>query len=360
MNIKDRYITKTLLSFSLTVLLIWLGVYSFFNFLEEINSVGRADYTSFQAMKYIALKMPDVIYNHATAVILLGCVLGMGHLATTNQLVVMRISGVSILKMTMFTIKIALYFIFFTIVLGEFIVPFSTAYAEKERSQALGISSVSSNQEGFWIKDGENFINVKKNLDGKLFIDVNIFERGQSGSIKTVTSAENAKFDGSSLQMINSNIYNIDNSKDIDNILVKNMQSHSKPVAFDADLVEDLKKSPEDLTTWKIIKQIKYLSDNKLRSDFFEVELYNRIIKPFTLAAMIIIGMLFIFGANRTTTLGRKIFFGISIALSFELFARISSAVSIGFEFNPIMISIVPTLVVLFVALAILVRKSMK
>ena len=360
MNIKDRYITKTLLSFTLIVLLIWISVYSFFNFLEEINSVGRADYTSFQAMKYIALKMPDVIYNHATAVILLGCVLGMGHLATTNQLVVIRISGISILKMTIFTIKIALYFVFFTIIIGEFIVPFSTAYAEKERSKALGISSVSSNQEGFWIKDGENFINVKKNLDGKLFMDVNIFQRSQSDSIKSVTSAENAKFDGNSLQMINSNIYNIDNSKDIDNIIIKNIKSHSKPVSFDKDLIEDLKKSPEDLTTWKIIKQIKYLSDNKLRSDFFEVELYNRLIKPLTLVAMIIIGMLFIFGANRSTTLGRKVFFGVAIALSFELFARVSRAVSIGFEFNPVMISIVPTLVVLFVALAILVRKSMQ
>ncbi len=360
MNIKDRYIAKTLLSFTLTVLLVWLSIYSFFNFLEEVNSVGTADYTSFQAMKYIALKMPDVIYNHATSVILLGCVLGMGHLATTNQIVVMRISGISILKMTIFTIKIALYFVFFTIIIGEFIVPFSTAYAEKERSQALGISSVSSNQEGFWIKDGENFINVKRNLDGKFFIDVNIFEVNQSNSIKSVTSAENAKFDGNSLQMINSNIYKIDNSKDVDNILIKNIKSHSEPVSFNNDLIEDLKKSPEDLTTLKIIKQIKYLSDNKLRSDFFEVELYKRFIKPFTLVAMIIIGMLFIFGANRSVTLGRKIFFGVAIALSFELFARISSAVSIGFEFNPVMISILPTLVVLFVAFAILVRKSMQ
>ena len=124
MNIKNRYIAKTLFGYTLTVLLVWLSVYSLFNFMEEINSIGTANYTSFQAMKYIALKMPDVVYNHSASVILLGCILGMGHLATTNQLIMLRVSGISILKMTIFTIKTALIFLFVTIIIGELIVPF--------------------------------------------------------------------------------------------------------------------------------------------------------------------------------------------------------------------------------------------
>ena len=43
--------------------------------------------------------MPEVTYSQASPVILLGCVLGMGHLATTNQLLIFRISGASILKL---------------------------------------------------------------------------------------------------------------------------------------------------------------------------------------------------------------------------------------------------------------------
>ena len=42
--------------------------------------------------------MPEVTYSQASPVILLGCVLGMGHLATTNQLLIFRISGASILQ----------------------------------------------------------------------------------------------------------------------------------------------------------------------------------------------------------------------------------------------------------------------
>ena len=41
MKIRDRYITKTLLSYTLVVLVVWLSIYSFFNFLTEINVVGQ-------------------------------------------------------------------------------------------------------------------------------------------------------------------------------------------------------------------------------------------------------------------------------------------------------------------------------
>ena len=96
MKIRDRYITKTLLSFTLVVLVIWLGVYSFFNFLSEMSNIGQVNYTILEALRYIALQIPEVAYKHASPVILLGCVLGMGHLATTNQLLVLRVAGMSI------------------------------------------------------------------------------------------------------------------------------------------------------------------------------------------------------------------------------------------------------------------------
>ena len=359
MKIISRYIFITLVTYTLIVFLVWLSIYSFFNLLAEVDKVGQGDYTTFKAMKYIALKIPEVIHNHATSIILVGSVLGMGHLSSTNQLVVLRISGISIFKMTMLTIRISLYFVFLTIVIGELLAPWSTQYAEKHRANALGISSISLNQDGFWIKDDNNFINVKQNLDGKLFTDISIFEVN-SNLLNTIIRAENAKFDGKNLQMIDANIYKINNSQNIDNIEREAVKKISKSVSFDNELIEDLKKSPEDLTILKIIKQINYLSDNKLRAISYEIELYKRFIKPFTLITMIMIGMLFIFESDRSSTLGRKIFFGVAIALSFEMFARLSNAFAVGFELNPIIISTLPTLVVMIIAFGLLIRKSIK
>ena len=79
MKIRDRYIAKTLLTYTMVVLLVWLSIYSFFNFLAELNNVGRNGYTILSAFKYVVLQLPEVAYNQASPVILLGCILGMGH-----------------------------------------------------------------------------------------------------------------------------------------------------------------------------------------------------------------------------------------------------------------------------------------
>ncbi len=359
MKIRERYIRKTLLSFTLVVLVIWLGMYSFFNFLSEMSSIGQVNYTSLEAFRYIALQIPEVAYKHASPVILLGCVLGMGHLATTNQLLVLRISGMSIYKLTMSTIKTALIFVIAVIAIGEIFAPIASEEAERGRSKALGIAIASQSQEGFWIRDGESFINVQKNIDGKLFIGVTVIEVNSSNKIATVLTSEQATFDGKSLDMKNTEIFSIDSDKKINDISLKERNSYNKTVSFDQDLIDSLKKEPEDLTTWNIIKQIQFLSDNKLRSGIYEVELYKRLIKPITLIAMILLAMLFIFGHTRDATLGRKIFFGIALGLSFEMLSRIGGAMALSFDFNPLMSAVLPTIVVMVVAIILLIQKSM-
>ena len=359
MKIRERYIRKTLLSFTFVVLVIWLGMYSFFNFLSEMSSIGQVNYTSLEAFRYIALQIPEVAYKHASPVILLGCVLGIGHLATTNQLLVLRVSGMSIFRLTMLTIKTALIFVIAVIAIGEIFAPIASEEAERGRSKALDIAIASQSQEGFWIRDGESFINVQKNIDGKLFIGVTVIEVNSSNKIATVLTSEQATFDGKSLDMKNTEIFSIDSDKKIDDISLKERNSYNKTVSFDQDLIDSLKKEPEDLTTWSIIKQIQFLSDNKLRSGIYEVELYKRLIKPITLIAMILLGMLFIFGYTRDATLGRKIFFGIALGLSFEMLSRISGAMALSFDFNPVISTVLPTIVVMVVALILLIQKSM-
>ena len=357
MKIRDRYITKTLLNYTLVVLLVWLSIYSFFNFLGELNSIGQADYTVLEAFKYILLKMPEVAYKQASPIILLGCVLGMGYLSTTNQLVVLQVSGNSVLKLTALTVRTALIFVFMIIAFGEYIAPIASEEAEKGRTKALGQSFASQNQEGFWIREGGNYLNVEKNIDGNHFVGVTIIEV-KSNKITSVVKSEDATFDGKSLKMDDTDIFSINNSTDIDEISLKERNSYNKIVSFDQDLINSLKKEPDELTTRNIYKQIQFLSDNKLNSGIYKVELYKRAIKPITLVAMILLAMLFVFGSTRDVSLGRKIFFGVSLSLSFEMLSRIGGAMALSLDFNPMISAVLPTTVVMVIAITLLIRKS--
>ena len=367
MKIRDRYIAKTLFTYTLVVLVVWLSIYSFFNFLTELKSVGQQNYTILAAFKYIAFQMPEVAYNQASPVILLGCILGMGHLATTGQLLIFRVSGASILKITVITLKNALIFISIIITVGEFLAPISSNFSESERANALGNNSASIGQDGFWIRDGDNFINVKKNINGKLFSDVTVIEVNSSNKIERVIKSDNAIFDGSSLDMKcpsdiedcrSSKIFSVDDSSIFDKISLKERNSYNKKVSFDQDLINSIEKEPKDLTTWTLVKQIQFLTDNKLRSGVFEVELYKRLIKPVTLIAMILLAMLFIFGSTRDVSLGRKIFFGAALGLSFEMLSRISSAMALSFDFNTLISAMLPSTLVMIISIILLLKKS--
>jgi lipopolysaccharide export system permease protein len=358
MKIKEHYIAKTLLNFTLVVMLVWLSIYSFFNFLSELNSVGKAKYMILEALQYILLQMPEVAYDQASAIILLGCILGMGHLATTGQLLIFRASGDSVLKITWLTVKNAMIFLFVLILIGETFAPTLTQYAESYRSNALGQKSLSESQDGFWLRDGDNFINVVNNIDGSAFKGITIIEVNKENKIERVISSDNGFFDGKSLNLNEVDIFSINTKNKFENISLKERFAYKKGVAFDKDLIASIEKEPEDLSTFTIIKQIQFLTENKLRAGIFEVELFKRLVKPISLLAMILIAMLFIFGSTRDITLGRKIFLGVAIGLTFELISRVSGALSLSYEFSPFLSSFAPPLVAIIFAIMILINKS--
>ena len=167
-------------------------------------------------------------------------------------------------------------------------------------------------------------------------------------------------FDGNSLDMSGSEIFSIDDLFFFENVSIKERNSYNKTVSFDQDLIDSLEKEPEDLSTVTLIKQIRFLSDNKLRSGVFEVELYKRLIQPITLIAMILLAMLFIFGSTRDVTLGRKIFFGVALGLSFEMLSRVASALALSFDFSPLWSTILPSFIVMFISIILLLQKSFR
>jgi lipopolysaccharide export system permease protein len=324
----------------------------------ELNSVGTSNYTILEAIKFIVLRIPEVAYDQASAVILLGCLLGMGHLASTGQLLIFRVSGLSILRTAWITVKNALVLIFLLIFIGEVFAPVLTKYAESERASALGQASLSNNQDGFWIRDGDNFINVENNVDGSLFSGITIFEVNNSTRLRGLLIQKVQILMVKSLSLNDTDIYSISSKNKFENIDLKERNTYNKSVAFDQDLIASLEKEPKDLSTYTIIKQIKFLTDNKLRAGVFEVELYNRLVKPISLIAMILLAMLFIFGSNRDATLGRKIFFGVAIGLSFELISRIGGAMSLSFELSPLLSSFALPLIVIVITTSMLINKS--
>ena len=358
MKILDRYIAKTLLFYTLGVLVVWIGIYAFFNFIDEIKFIGQGDYTITKAAIYVAADLPAVIYSHSSVIILLGCLLALGHLASTSQLVIVRGGGVSIMQIAKIVIRSAILFIAIIIFIGEIVSPITTEYAENSRAKALGSDISAINQQGFWIKDGNSIINVKKNFGGHLFGDITLIKLNELNQLDSVVHSKRAIFNGNNLDFENTVSYELNHDDKLVSIQLEEYQKYNTQVTFDQELIASLKKEPHELSTWNLYKQINFLTNNNLATKAFEVELYKRIIKPITLIAMLLFSMLFIFGSLRDSSLGKKIFLGVMVSLFFELASRLGGMLSLRFDYNPLLSASIPTAIVLVIAFILLRRKS--
>ncbi len=360
MKIIDRYIAKTLLKYSAVVLTILVGVFAFFKFLEEVDQIGQASYTMVDALAYIALLIPSITYSLSSLILLLGVVLGLGHLASNSELIIMRGSGSSIMDITKTTLKSALAFMLVFMLFGELLAPISSEFAKQHRAQALSQQHVGTNQQGFWLKDSGHFVRVGKNLNGEVFEDFMLIDLQDSTQLNTVIVGDRATFDGAQVRLENPDKYTLKHQQASVIIDKAQLESYQTPVAFDQDLVSALKKRPQELSLWALFKQTLFLSENNLASDAYEMELYARLVKPLTLVAMVILSIPFVFGSLRDSSLGKKIFFGVVLGLGLHLVSKISSMISLRFQLDHLVSATLPTLLVLVLALALLYRATLR
>ncbi|WXT99949.1 MAG: Lipopolysaccharide export system permease protein LptG [Catillopecten margaritatus gill symbiont] len=359
MNILNRYIAKTLLMHTLAVMAVWLGIYTLFNFINQVDSIGQHNYTALSALIYVMADLPSVVYAHSLVIILLGCLLGLGHLAATSQLIVIRGGGISIMQIAQRVTGIALIFILIVSLLGELIAPTATEYAESYRDKSLGRSVSTSSQQGFWLKDKNTILNVKKNFDGRSFGGVTLIQTNKAYRLDAVLHSDKASLNGKQLNLEKTKHYQLKQAEKFTTIQSQNHQEYGVDVSFDQRLINTLKKEPQELSIVNLYKHMVFLSSNNLASKAFEVELYKRLVKPITLVAMLMLSMLFIFGSLRDATLGKKIFLGIVISLFFELSSRLGSVISLRFDYDPLFSASAPTLITLGVAYLLLKRKSL-
>ncbi|MDH5601520.1 MAG: LptF/LptG family permease, partial [Gammaproteobacteria bacterium] len=195
MNIIDRYLGQAVIAGVFTVLIILTAVYAVFAFGGEVGKIGQADYTVWKAIEYSVYLIPQRLYEIFPLSMLLGTMLGLGWLANNNELVIIRLAGISLIRIIGSIMKAALMLMLLAIVIGEGIAPPLYQYASEQRIKALNrLINVNTNY-GLWAKDGETFINVNRvESDGRL-IGVTLYQFTENNFVERQMFAKQAVYD---------------------------------------------------------------------------------------------------------------------------------------------------------------------
>ena len=126
---------------------------------------------------------------------LLGALLGLGSLATHSELVVMRASGVSRLRLLRSAGLAGLILMLLMALLGESIAPSAGQYARQLRAEAMHQDLALATGTDVWLKQGEVIVNLRQLSQDFSFGAVALFEVGSDQTLKNMGRAESANID---------------------------------------------------------------------------------------------------------------------------------------------------------------------
>ena len=191
----DVYIARAVVVNVMLVLLVLTMLASLITFVSELHYIG-GPYTYFEAMRYTVYKIPGGMYDMFTVAVLLGALLGLGDLASHNELTVMRVAGVSVMRLGLSAMLGGVLLAFFCVVIGELLMPNTERTAEDRRAALVDQRTNVLGAGGVWVKDGSSFVNVRTMSNRETAHGIYIYDVNGNRQLTGVTYANTAVFGG--------------------------------------------------------------------------------------------------------------------------------------------------------------------
>lgn len=343
MNLLDRYIGQSVITGVATVLTIFIVLYELFAFAGETSQIGRADYTIWSALQYSMLRIPQHIYELFPLSMLLGTMLGLGWLANHNELVIIRLAGVSLLGIIASIMKTAIMLMLIAMVIGEGIAPPLQQYATEQRIKLLK-SQVNLNTDyGLWARDGNTYVNVNRVDNIGRLIGITLYQFTEDNFIERQIHARQAVYDGEQwlLKSVKETIHK-------NNLFIVNHKKEMKwKTLLDLDTVKIVAVRPELLSIWKLNGYIDYLKNNDLEYTKYELVYWTKLFGPLTILAMVLLSIPFVFGSVRNISIGKQILLGFLVGITFYIVSRLIGQMGLVYGVPAILSALLPNLLVI-------------
>ena len=345
----DRYIARSIAWSSVFVTLILLTLFVFIDFIGELGDAGKGDYGVVQALIYVVLRLPELLYQLFPVLALLGTLVGLALLANHGELIAMRAAGVSLWRILGSVSMIGLVLVVLSFVVGEWLAPKSGVFAEQYKSRLQkGDESFMKIDNGSWLRDKNHFIYVEGlAADGKpggvriWTVDDESLEITQSLYAETAVPLAQG-WQLSNVERITLSMSGMDRER------VRMMSWDDFPTQ---SLLAAASTKPEELSVVELFRYVNYLHSNGIEALSYEQTLYSKMVAPLTVAVMVLLAFPFVFGSLRSAGIGHYVFIGACIGIGFHLLNELLRYGGLVYGLPPLLSALAPTVLFFTIAL---------
>lgn len=338
MRVIDRYIAVQVIVNTLLVLLVLTALYSIITFVGEFNSVGQGHYTLADAALYTLLYVPATAYSMFVVAVLLGTMLGLGELASHNELMVLRTSGLSALRLGASALAGGVVLLILCLLLGEWVAPPAQRYADARRVALTG-DNPNSSAGGIWARDKGIFLNVRQMTNTNSAQGIFIYHVDDQHHLTAMSAADSAAFSRGAWQLNEMHTTRLG----AEGATTANAASQEWHTFLSPGLLSLFTVDSSSLSARGLSRYIRYLQSNDINANRYIAAFWGRIAQPLSLLAMVLLALPFVFGPMRSATTGQRLVTGMLIGIGFFIFNSIFMQSGVVFGLNPLLTAWLPT-----------------
>ena len=375
--IYERYLAKQIYIAFAFILFALVALFLFFDILSELGSV-KGGYTLPLALLHVLLKAPSRVSEIIPVAGLIGSIYVFAMLASQSEFTILRIAGLDAKRGIMTLAKIATPLILLTLLMSELVGPYSESLSEQIRVKALGSAYESEFKTGVWVKDrlrnedgngpvrpGVRYVNVGKIGGDNEILNIRMYEFDARYHLLSIRSAASGRFDHSGTWILDDvTETRFTETKQADPLNpVYSAQTLTHPIVtlqseVTPQILSVLLVSPEKMSIVSLGRFISHLKENNQDAHRQLIAFWKKVIYPFTIFVMLTLALPFAYMKVRAGGVGIKVFGGIMLGMSFQLFNSLFSNIGILGAWPAVVTAAVPPLLYFCLAIVSLNRVS--
>jgi len=358
----------------------FLALFFFFDLVDELQYLGKNNalptandiYQIRHALAYVALLVPNHLYELLPISVLIGTIFVMSRMAESSEYTILRTSGLDPWRALKLLLGLGAFFVVFSFAIGDYIAPASEKAAQLLKAKYQ--NTISVGQTGAWLKEKQPYntyvANVKKLSPSNQMLDLQVFEFNNKGAVVSVTRAAIATFGDDHSWLLKNAIRSefdipvtsqtaIDSSE---RALPKGGQSARVnrtrtdnfrwPTGITPEMVSVALLKPERMATYDLFTYIRHLDANGQTAQRYEIEFWKKVFYPLSCLVMVILALPFAYLHFRSGGIAAYVFAGVLIGISFFLLNNLFGYIGNLQNWQPWLAAATPGLLYMAISLA--------
>ena len=373
-TIYERYLTKRIHQAFGFALFVFISLFVFFDMITQLGDLDKAGYRFHMALVYVLLLVPGHCYEITPVAALIAGIYVFSQMASQSEFTIFRVSGLSVAQALRFLLKNGLILVLFTFVIGEILTPYAEQFGEQLRLKALGATVESSFSSGVWVKDTlsntpnnsiTRFVNIGSLMPDQSIRSVRIYEFGKNFELRNILQAKQGVFvkpDHWRLTQVTQTQFSSPAQagyiKDALQPTYQTTQKLQQEILIKSQLTPGILSvlmiSPDNMGIYSLVSYINHLRENQQSTELYLIDLWKKILYPFTVWIMLALALPFAYIHTRSGTIGLKVFGGIMLGMSFQLLNTLFSHLGLLNTWPAPITVMLPSLLYGFIALGVL------